>query len=88
MATHMIGVWGVVNRQVNAIRRERVFRDRLNPLDIFDDTKPCPSYILTSIHSFVTSPQHTQRGGSRAVPQCFLFGGAIHRLINFVSQIF
>ena len=39
MAAHMIGVWGVVNRQVNAIRRERVFRDRLNPLDIFDDTE-------------------------------------------------
>ena len=39
MAAHMIGVWGVVNRQVNAIRRERIFRDRLNPLDIFDDTE-------------------------------------------------
>ena len=40
MAAHMIGVWGVVNRQVNAIRRERIFfRDRLNPLDIFDETE-------------------------------------------------
>ena len=37
MAAHMIGVWGVVNRQVNAIQREHIFRDRLNPLDIFDD---------------------------------------------------
>ena len=39
MAAHMICVWGVVNRQVNAIRRECIFRDRLNPLDIFDDTE-------------------------------------------------
>ena len=27
----------------------------------------------------VTSPQHAQRGGSGAVQECFLFGGAINR---------